>query len=55
MGNIVTIIIGVVLMAGGWSGKLVLVGTESSAALIAIGAVLIVWGTLRFIKDRHKK
>jgi uncharacterized membrane protein HdeD (DUF308 family) len=54
MGNIVTIVIGVVLIVGGLSG-FVLRGTDSPAALIAIGAAVIVWGTFRLIKDRNKK
>jgi hypothetical protein len=55
MGNIVTIVIGVVFIAGGLSGQFVLRGTDSSVAIIAIGAALIVWGTFRLIKERNRK
>ena len=41
MGNIV---FGLVFIAGGASGKLALIGTNSSGALIAVGVVLLVLG-----------
>lgn len=41
------IIIGLVMVIGGLSGKLALKGTNSGGALAAIGAALIVWGILR--------
>jgi len=43
----VKIIIGVVFIIGGLSGKLVLVGTHSGVALAVLGAVMIVWGIAR--------
>ena len=44
MGNL---IIGAVFIIGGLSGKLALIGTNSSMALVVIGAVLMVWGLVR--------
>jgi hypothetical protein len=43
----VKIILGVVFIIGGLSGKLVLIGTNSGVALAVVGAVMIVWGILR--------
>ena len=40
-------IIGIVFVIGGLSGKLVLRGTNSSPALVAVGDILIVWGLLQ--------
>jgi membrane-bound ClpP family serine protease len=37
------IIIGIIMVVGGLSGKLVLVGTQSGVALAVLGAALIVW------------
>lgn len=48
----VKIIIGVVFIIGGLSGKLVLIGTNSGVALAVFGAVMIVWGILRLASRR---
>ena len=48
----VKIIIGLVMVIGGLSGKLVLIGTDSGVALAGLGAVLIVWGIARMIAAR---
>ena len=48
------IIIGIVFVIGGLSGKLVLRGTNSSPALIAVGGVLIVWGLVQMGKRRGR-
>lgn len=47
------IIIGLVMVAGGLSGKLVLVGTNSGAALAVFGGVLIVWGIVKMVRQRQ--
>ena len=47
MRGIINIIIGVVFIAGGLSGRLVLVGTHNGPALAAVGAVLVVVGLVR--------
>ena len=48
MGNI---IIGLSFIIGGFSGKLVLVGTNNSEALVAVGAGLFIWGVVRMLKS----
>ena len=47
MRGIFNIILGVVFIAGGLSGKLVLLGTHSGGALAVFGLVLIVLGIYR--------
>ena len=46
MGNI---IIGIIMIIGGLSGKLVLIGTESGVALAALGAGLALFGVFRMV------
>lgn len=48
----VKIIIGIVMIVGGLSGKLVLVGTQSGLALAGLGVVLVVWGIARMASRR---
>jgi hypothetical protein len=48
----VKIIIGLVMVVGGLSGKLVLVGTDSGVALAVLGGVMIVWGIARVAASR---
>lgn len=43
----IKIIIGVLMVVGGLSGKIVLRGTESGAALAVLGGVLIAWGAFQ--------
>lgn len=47
-----SIIIGLVFIAGGLSGKLALVGTNSGVALAVVGALLVVRGIYRIRKQR---
>jgi len=49
----VKIILGVVFIIGGLSGKLVLIGTNSGTALAVVGAVMIVWGIMRIAGRRN--
>lgn len=49
MGNL---LIGIVMIVGGLSGQLVLIGTNSSSALVALGAGLSVWGVVQMIQRR---
>ncbi len=44
------IIIGLIFLVGGLSGKLALFGTNSSTALAVVGAVLIVWGIIQMVR-----
>jgi hypothetical protein len=48
----VKIIIGVVFIIGGLSGKLVLAGTNSGLALAGFGAVLVLWGIARLMSRK---
>jgi hypothetical protein len=47
------IIIGAVMVIGGLSGHLVLIGTDSGKALAVLGGVLIVWGLVRVVQSRR--
>ncbi len=48
MGNIV---IGLIFIVGGASGKLALIGTDSSGALIAVGVGLMLWGGKQMVSS----
>ena len=45
------IIIGLIFLIGGLSGKLALIGTNSGMALAAVGGGLIVWGILQMVRN----
>jgi len=47
------IIIGAAMVVGGLSGKLALIGTNSSGALAAVGAGLVIWGIVQVVKARR--
>ena len=47
----IKIIMGVVFIAGGLSGKLVLLGTNSGAALAVLGVAMVIWGFVQ-VKSR---
>ncbi len=47
------IIIGLVFVIGGLSGKLALRGFNSPELLAAIGAVMIVWGISQMVRRRR--
>ncbi|MBI2193003.1 MAG: hypothetical protein HYU36_13575 [Planctomycetes bacterium] len=47
------IIIGLIFVIGGLSGKLALVGTSSSGALAVVGAGLVVWGIFQIVRARR--
>lgn len=49
----IKIIIGIVFIIGGLSGKLVLIGTNSGVALAVLGAVLVVWGIVRMVRQKQ--
>jgi uncharacterized membrane protein HdeD (DUF308 family) len=50
----IKIIIGIVFIVGGLSGRLVLIGTNSGVALAVFGAVLVVWGILNMVRRRQR-
>jgi len=49
------IVIGLVFVAGGLSGKLALRGTDSGPALAALGAVLAGYGVFQLIQQRKQQ
>ncbi len=49
------IIIGIIFVVGGLSGQLVIRGTQSTAAAVAVGAGLIVWGIVQMVRARSKQ
>lgn len=51
--TMVKIIIGLVMIVGGLSGKLVLVGTNSGVALAVLGGILIIWGVAKMIRQKQ--
>jgi hypothetical protein len=46
------IVIGLVFIIGGLSGKLALIGTNSGEALAALGAGLLVWGVVQTVRAK---
>lgn len=49
----IKIIIGLVMVIGGLSGNLVLVGTSSGGALAVLGGVLIAWGIAKMVRQKQ--
>lgn len=47
-----SIIIGIIFIVGGLSGKLSLIGTNSGMALAAVGAALVGWGIVKMVRAR---
>ena len=47
------IIIGIGMMLGGATGKLVLIGTDSAAALVVLGVVLLGWGIFQKVRNKE--
>jgi hypothetical protein len=50
MRGILSIIIGVVFIVGGLTGRLVLVGTHNGPALATVGGIMIVIGLTRLAR-----
>lgn len=48
------IIIGLVFLIGGLSGKLVIRWTESSSAAAVVGGALLVWGIIQVVRARSQ-
>lgn len=46
------IVIGLVFIVGGLSGKLALIGTNSGEALAAVGAGLLIWGVVQTVRAK---
>jgi hypothetical protein len=51
----IKIIIGVVFIVGGLSGKMALIGTNSGNALAVLGAVLIAWGIFNIVRRKQRQ
>lgn len=47
MRGIINIVIGVVFIIGGLTGKMVFIGTQSGTALVVVGGVIILLGIFR--------
>jgi threonine/homoserine/homoserine lactone efflux protein len=47
MGNIIG---GIICIIAGLSGQFVLIGTNSSAALVVVGVGLLIWGLVQTVK-----
>jgi uncharacterized membrane protein HdeD (DUF308 family) len=47
------IIFGIVFVIGGLSGRLALIGTNSSEALAAVGAAMLIWGIVQVVRARQ--
>jgi hypothetical protein len=52
MRGIGNIVIGIIFIVGGLSGKLALIGTNSGVALAAVGCILIGIGIFRIVKSK---
>jgi hypothetical protein len=50
MRGIISIVIGLVMIIGGLSGHLVLIGTHSGVALAAVGVIIILLGVMRLAR-----
>ena len=48
----IKIILGLVFIVGGLTGKLALIGTNSGTALAVVGAFMVVWGIVRLKNGR---
>lgn len=48
------LVFGVLFMAGGLSGKIVLLGTHSSEAAAVVGGLMMAWGASQLYRARNK-
>lgn len=48
----VNIIIGILFIIGGLSGKVALIGTNSSGALVVVGLLIAGWGVFKMMRAR---
>jgi hypothetical protein len=47
------IILGILFIIGGLSGKLVFIGTNSGVLLAVVGFILVIWGAYRMYQQRQ--
>ena len=55
MRGIINIILGLVMVVGGLTGRLALIGTNSGTALAVVGGVLIALGAFRLITSFNQE
>ncbi|MDA0814312.1 MAG: hypothetical protein O3C21_18215 [Verrucomicrobia bacterium] len=48
------IIIGLVFIVGGLSGRLALIGTNNGPALAAVGGLMLIWGIVQMVRGQRK-
>ena len=48
------LLFGLAFMAGGLSGKIVLMGTQSSEAAVVVGGLMAAWGASQLYRSRKK-
>jgi hypothetical protein len=53
MRGVIDIVIGLVLIVGGLSGRMALIGTHSGGALALLGAVVLTIGLVRILKSKR--
>lgn len=47
------IVMGLAAIAGGASGKVVFIGTNSGLLLIAVGVAFVVWGVVQIVRAKR--
>jgi hypothetical protein len=52
MRGIINIVIGVIFVIGGLTGRLALIGTNSGPAIAVVGGLLIAFGVYRMVASR---
>jgi hypothetical protein len=52
MRGVINIVIGVIFVIGGLTGRLALIGTNSGPAIAVVGALLIAFGVYRMVASR---
>lgn len=52
MGNIV---IGLIFLIGGLSGKIAIRGTDSSTGAAILGGALVIWGIVQLVRSKSQK
>lgn len=50
-----SIVIGIIFIVGGLSGRLALIGTNSGEALAAVGAALVGWGIVKMVRAKKAR
>jgi len=48
------IVIGILFIIGGLSGRFALIGTSSGGALVVVGVLLLIWGIVQVARNRNE-